>query len=299
MTVEQEYSKTLEAQLAELERQRTALQKELGKTCDILKMDESEAEGLGEIISEQVKAGWGCRYSTEGDMSEKLSVIQGVLVKRLEAVLRTHKLSDNADETMGQAFDLLLLFKSIDQQHEGLEILSNLVQKFTANALGTILNQQSSLDFRFALRTGKICEFAKGLFGWCRGQLLRLDENGSSAAIHSRIFTEAEIALVSVIRSFISERNVHQMVESLQIDDSTTSEMNIKDMDLLATEIALIIQNCLSLARDRQHAVRNLDATKFSNLGSLFSVLADLLISYSKLENAYLQSGVRMVLILP
>jgi ABC-type iron transport system FetAB ATPase subunit len=37
-------------QLAELERQRIALQKELNKTCDILKMDESESEGLGEIM---------------------------------------------------------------------------------------------------------------------------------------------------------------------------------------------------------------------------------------------------------
>lgn len=88
-------------------------------------------------------------------------------------------------------------------------------------------------------------------------------------------------------------------MENLKSNDEgrspTIGELNIKDLDLLAAEMAMIIQNCCLVARERELlAAKN--QKYFSELQLLYGSMAELLASYSKIEIAYLNDGVRMVL---
>lgn len=77
-----------------------------------------------------------------------------------------------------------------------------------------------------------------------------------------------------------------------------TGELNIKDMDLLAAEMAMIIQNSCLVARERERE-REFLAMKnpkyLADLQLLYGSMSDLLSSYSLVEILYLNSGAKLV----
>lgn len=235
-----------------------------------------------------VLAGWMCRYSDGNDYQSKLLTFQQILLKRLEesiGSMREHVQSD-PDQTMGRVFEQLSMFILIDKKHEGSLAVSMIIQKYAADSLERITSQQSNLDFRFAIKSGKICEFVKGLATWCRQQTTQIDVE-SFGVILSRILLEADGAMTMVIRNFISERQLFATVEAQQ---EGGVEVNIRDVDLLVTEIALLIQNCMVLEKERWSILERI------NSGNLITSVSDLLTCYSKVEQVYLQHGIKMVM---
>lgn len=78
---------------------------------------------------------------------------------------------------------------------------------------------------------------------------------------------------------------------------------NIRDLDLLVAEIALIIPNCMAFSREQTIVAKRLSSSPsesltahlLPNLGRLYEFIAELLECYLQIERAYLTFGIRMV----
>ena len=91
---------------------------------------------------------WKCRSETE--LTQILEEIKLVLVQRLLGLLQTDSavLSTSIDETMGSAFKVLSLFVMVGEQERGLANLADLVGKFAASSLASIVNAQCTQLFK-------------------------------------------------------------------------------------------------------------------------------------------------------
>lgn len=189
-----------------------------------------ELHGLCEIFSaillasaeEDVKEGWTVYYGDkEIGLADKVSTIRAALLRRLlaevgaaeaEMVLQP---SETIDEKMGRVFNLILLFRSIECTDDGLKAVAGVMQKYAAYSLKTIAEAPSSLDFRFAVKAGKVSEFVRGLLRWCEQRLAAIACVEGVGMVAARVFGEAEASLIHIMRAFTAERKLVTLVAPL------------------------------------------------------------------------------------
>jgi hypothetical protein len=206
------------------------------------------------------------------------------------------------DERMSRAFETLNLSTMIGETEAGLSSVSKAVTEYASTSLKTIITPASTLDFRFAVKVGKVTEFIRGLVGWCRKRLLdgpgiqNVEE--AHAGIVANAISEGESALVTVIRSFITERKV-AMLRSPSLEGNSPTEIttDIRDLDLILAESAMIMQNCQRFYNDLHKMERKLTKkTILPTLDKLVALWKELIASYSSNERNYLCNGIKMAL---
>ena len=183
---------------------------------------------------DDVREGWSLYYGSQDvSLEGKLSAIRTALLHRLIANVNATEAdmsqlpSETIDIRMGEAFNLIPLFHTIDCTEDGLKAVSGIVQKYAAYSLRTISEAPSSLDFRFAVKAGKISDFLRGLLRWCEQRLCSISRANGLTIVASRVFGEAETSLIHIIKTFATERKLAMIVSNVlpsAMDDHVDGE---------------------------------------------------------------------------
>lgn len=174
---------------------------------------------------EEVAEGWKVYYQDRAEGSRELTLriaaIKEIVLRRLAGALHATEIltSGDVDETMRGAFEMLQLYQWLEEPATGIRIVASLVQKYAARSLDLIASSPSALDFRFAVKTGKVGDFARGLASWCRTEAARAGLcpellRDATQIIPERILHEGQAALLTIVRTFSHERNLYPTVSA-------------------------------------------------------------------------------------
>lgn len=174
---------------------------------------------------EEVAEGWKVYYQnrTEGsrELTLRIAAIKEIVLRRLAGALHATEIlaSGDVDETMRGAFEMLQLYQWLEEPTVGIRTVASLMQKYAARSLDLITGSPSTLDFRFAVKTGKVGDFVRGLASWCRTEVARAGLrpdllHDATQIIPERILHEGQAALLTLVRTFSHERNLYPTVQA-------------------------------------------------------------------------------------
>lgn len=267
-------------------------------------------------MGEGWKVYYQCRAAKDKDLNGRTLDVKDIILKRLAGALHATEIlaSRDVDETMRRAFEMLQLYRWIGESSTGIKAVASLVQKYASRSLEAIVSGASTLDFRFAVKTGKVGDFVRGLTGWCRTEVERagfeLDVlQEVMASISEKILYEGQAALITLTKAFSQERSLYSTVSTLhnvscnldcgQLDSlgrtETTKTIDIRELDMLVAELAIICQNCTSLSLDRNSLLSDNGPMLTMNTMMLFKTVSELLAAYCTLEQSYIALGIEKV----
>lgn len=201
----------------------------------------------------------------------------------------------------------------------------------------------ASLDFHYAVQIGKIYEYIDGFLRWehqtlhdniisggISTNMANQETNRLHLLIDAKLATilveEAETAMVKTIRAFAVERRLRHTIENLSLESGSdqrvskkvsplvspgngtavmanNNKVNVRELDLIVAEMALITQSALALPKlievdyhndgngndnDNDNAL-----VSIPKLEILLALLGEFVNDYAILEVAYLQNSIK------